>query len=920
MTRIAELRIHGVSGTPPHEMLQASIDVPLTAADVVQVAGDDQTSFHQRVCDVPDRGAGSADGGGGQLRGGSAGSDHIVEAYNWGQLTSGTWRKALWLLLVPFGLVNAAHFTLPAPPLGRGARLGKAVQIICEAALRVLGLVLSLALTLAIAEALVDLLAWQWTALPARGSVTARLPDPRGVLLGALFLSAAIPLLALWFGGGQAPGAGEPVAPVADQPDTQSPATDRPRQWVGAVALARASKLTGREFDVGDPDIPTLRNIHLSADWATLALLGFSIADGGGGRAGFGQWLRHPGSTACLLVLVAALLAVVLIGNPHNERSPGRRMIIRVTGRIVVAGGAGVLLASLLAVVRARGIPRQTVQHLIDGSIPAGRGVLPGIADATFAALVAALAGIAVLAVACAALAATGATRQAPIGARVAATGRAAAESAGRRGPFGRYLSGMAAPVLASVGMFLGVGFGTGVVVALQQALRRTVGAGRLTSPSVYLRIAHAWGMTLVEFIVIGVVLFALKSLARNRFGEAVRLAHNIEPHAASGPQAAPTDVTGDEPGLAHPDDLSRSSIARVASAWWLARIKMHVEWIFATVAIFGLILAVPTTLAALIDRTDPTGTECVSTTGPETWRFVGALISCRSYGGPAFIATGSLVLLGLGAGLIYLGRKSLSDSKLRRSINVVWDIVAFWPRAAHPLVPPPYTAKALDQLRRRIYFYLGLCAAPAGHRTVCTCAKFDPPVDRVVLAAHSQGSLVALAAVAGLRFGSDLVYPLPEARPVRLDEIALLTFGSQLQLAYARGFPAYVNLQFLQDFVAAFNGEGEGGPAGRASPGRAPRWISLLRETDPIGGQVLSTNRSMTEPPTSRRLTGQGLTPVAVPDVIRPGGVRECEAEWRLLDPIPTDGETLPHRRILAHSGYFLDPAWAEALRVLRL
>jgi len=75
-----------------------------------------------------------------------------------------------------------------------------------------------------------------------------------------------------------------------------------------------------------------------------------------------------------------------------------------------------------------------------------------------------------------------------------------------------------------------------------------------------------------------------------------------------------------------------------------------------------------------------------------------------------------------------------------------------------------------------------------------------------------------------------------------------------------------------------------------------------------------------MTEPPTSRRLTGQGLTPVAVPDVIGPDGVRECEAEWRLLDPIPTDGETLPHRPILAHSGYFLDPAWAEALRVLRL
>src|ERR1700710_2260805 len=103
--RTVELRIHGVSGTPPEAMLRTGIDDELAATDVEQVAGDALTGFYRVKAAKHD-----------------PDPDHVLEAYNWGQLTSGTWKKSLWLLLVPFGLLNAAHFMLPK--FGIGASIG----------------------------------------------------------------------------------------------------------------------------------------------------------------------------------------------------------------------------------------------------------------------------------------------------------------------------------------------------------------------------------------------------------------------------------------------------------------------------------------------------------------------------------------------------------------------------------------------------------------------------------------------------------------------------------------------------------------------------------------------------------------------------------------------------------------------------
>src|SRR5688500_10427183 len=75
-----ELRVHGVGGTTP--------DVLLRHPHPEQVAGDDTAGFYRR----PD--------------------SNELEAYAWGGITSRSGTRALWLLLLPFALANAAGFML----------------------------------------------------------------------------------------------------------------------------------------------------------------------------------------------------------------------------------------------------------------------------------------------------------------------------------------------------------------------------------------------------------------------------------------------------------------------------------------------------------------------------------------------------------------------------------------------------------------------------------------------------------------------------------------------------------------------------------------------------------------------------------------------------------------------------------------
>ena len=72
--------------------------------------------------------------------------------------------------------------------------------------------------------------------------------------------------------------------------------------------------------------------------------------------------------------------------------------------------------------------------------------------------------------------------------------------------------------------------------------------------------------------------------------------------------------------------------------------------------------------------------------------------------------------------------RKAWKQGSTRRTLGILWDLGSFWPRAAHPLAPPCYCERALPQLQTRLAF-------------IATGVD-----DHVVVAGHSQGSVIAAA------------------------------------------------------------------------------------------------------------------------------------------------------------------------------
>lgn len=138
-----------------------------------------------------------------------------------------------------------------------------------------------------------------------------------------------------------------------------------------------------------------------------------------------------------------------------------------------------------------------------------------------------------------------------------------------------------------------------------------------------------------------------------------------------------------------------------------------------------------------------------------------------------------------------------------RRAVGILWDVATFWPRWFHPFAPPSYGEAAVPQLGRRL--------ATLTER------------GRVVISAHSQGSVLAAATLAG---GSEAT------------GVALLTHGSPLNRLYARYFPEFVSAPFLSGVARRTEG-----------------WVNLWRSTDFIGGPLRAagvTDLEVFDPPSS--------------------------------------------------------------------
>lgn len=131
-----ELLVHGVGGTTPEEMLND----PRT----VRITGDATAAVFRRADDV------DAEQRPDDYRG-----EPVREAYVWCNLTSGNSARALWLLLLPFMVVNLAHWMRPT------TRGRKRTVRLYGLIVRLAGLTLTVLLVAAACEVALDLTAWQ---------------------------------------------------------------------------------------------------------------------------------------------------------------------------------------------------------------------------------------------------------------------------------------------------------------------------------------------------------------------------------------------------------------------------------------------------------------------------------------------------------------------------------------------------------------------------------------------------------------------------------------------------------------------------------------------------------------------------------------------------------------------------------------
>ncbi|WP_188193336.1 hypothetical protein [Nonomuraea sp. SYSU D8015] len=697
---VTELRVHGVSGTPPEDMLNHP--------HPRRVAGDRVTGFYRRWWPDGRPSGGDADVPGVRRR----------EAYAWGGLTSGGRTIALWLPLLPFSLANLSYFMLPRPP--RGAWL----RHVTEAAQRLFALLLTGTLVGAVTGAAVDLVGWQCTAAGracthdgapfwARwlGTVWGDEPSKR---LAVTALAPLLVVVLLWWLGRRTWRRDE----QAVIPQEWGPPPDRARAPASGGARAGVLLARPRLWHGGAP-VWRLRVVHVAF---ALASIGLAVS---APFASIRQGLALTAANAGVQFAAAVLVVLPWIArrlDPHSGVRPpawltGSCHVLRVAAPLVFAATIALALAGMGPGAPGRRLPGPGV-GTIHSVVMVGLGLFILITTSVLAVM------------------------DRPRGRRDPIERRALGGLAG-------WFVLMAAAGAANL-IVLGVLFSTASYfdepsTAAGPGIAAGPGAGAGPGPlggKLFLDDHVWWTAALVPVLLLGVLAVAAV-LHLIRAAETARLA----------------------PRLTH--YYGHRHCRAVAAQWALAALTDRAGLVLAVISGLGVTGFAAVTVIHRLRLLPPAD------------GVAGLLASA-----------GSWALIALVAGLVLLGRRTYSDSRLRRTIGIVWDVCTFWPRAVHPLAPPCYTERVVPELVAR----------------VGRLARTER--DQVIVSGHSQGSVIAAALVLQLR---------PEVRR----RVGLLTHGSPLRRLYAAFFPAYF------------------GTPGLAAVRDSVAWYNLYRLSDPIGGPV---------------------------------------------------------------------------------
>ncbi|MER6100267.1 hypothetical protein ABT154_31310 [Streptomyces sp. NPDC001728] len=770
-----ELLVHGVGGATPQDML----DDPRT----VRVTGDRTAAVYRRAEDLdaeehPERYA----------------ARPVPEAYCWSNLTSGDGARALWLLLLPFMVVNLAHWM--RPPARRRPGLVRLYGVL----VRLVALTLTVLLTAAACEVALDLTAWQCAATAGcadahswLGFLSAgrggwwSLPGRR-LALAALVPTALVGLL--WYLSNRTWSAYEAQRPPAgyDAP-LPDPRTD--------PEPAGAERADGEAHGTTSGGITSSGTTPPDTDPAEPrpAL----------GRPGFWYGRRlvarlRAAHTAAGFLTVAAALVTATVRHDAVNPGPGA-----VPGRLLQAGVAVLALVVLWVVCR-RGrserrldlrVERALVSWLPGASLAllvltalyacwsrpgwASTGTLPG--DAVFGALTLAQGGLVV------ALGVVALLLQRP-----------------RRDPR-TALRGLGGPAVAMLACALGGVMSGGVAQRVADWLDgpATPGMGD-AGPRIAPPVLLSWQASVIPVLLLLLLAPAAVLAVRTVLaGRRLRAA-----------------VEADYPG----DERDPVRTGQIADGRARASLTDSAPVLVGVVSGATLLLGAGSVAGAWTSGNVPG--RAFDGAHPA----LASLASATQALGSWMIGFGFLLF-------VTWGRRAYKDASARRTIGILWDVGTFWPRAAHPFAPPCYAERAVPDLTWRMSSWTRSTGG------------------RLVISGHSQGSVLAAAAVWQLR---------PDTRR----RVALLTYGSPLERLYGRWFPAYFGPEALRGLNRTVH-----------------CWSNLHRATDPIGGPV--------------RVPAEDGRPMVDAEV--------------LLDPVAY-GRTREHplpEPILGHSDYQADPVFAD-------
>ncbi|MFD3839806.1 hypothetical protein ACFWWC_26685 [Streptomyces sp. NPDC058642] len=662
-TLVLELLVHGIEGATPER----------TLADprVVQIAGDEIAALHRRAADAD-----------AEARPHDYQGRTIPETYSWGPLAPGRPGQVLWFLLLPFMLVNLAHWMRP-PSRDQAQRTIRLHGLL----IRLAALSLTVLVVTAVCELSMDLVAWQcagqaacarsqsfWLGFLSAESGWWGQPGSR-LAVGSLLPCALIYLL--WRLSRQTWNAYESQQPLphpqseTDDDQARRPPLSRPGFWYGSRLLDR------------------LNSMHTTAGLATVALLLIAAPS---------RYDRQAGGPAALVlcgwllsVLIAFFGLIAVWGVCRRGRSENRidRQLDLAFTRAAPTGSAALVALSLLYATWSRPGWRSA------GLLPSSELIYSGVLLAQ---------GLIMVTLA---LVGTMLFRSAPAPHIL--------------------LQGLAPATAVTLAFSLYNMMAAGAVQGLADWLGNYGRPGTAGGPIAGPPPLVTWQMSAIPVLL--AVLLAQAGVLRLRL-------RRVERQLLAAVEADYRDERYDP-----------LRTRRIATARARARITDSIPTMLGTMASAVLLLSVTTLVAAVVTDAPPGGT-----------------------GLPQPLSELSQALKGIGSWLIAVGVVVFLNSSRRASraptsrslLGIVWDLGTFWPRAAHPFARLSYSERAVPDLTWRMSTW---CRMTGG---------------RILVSAHSQGSVLAAAAI----------WQLP---PSERRRIQLLTYGSPLERLYGRLFPAFL-------------------------------------------------------------------------------------------------------------------------------